>query len=115
MTEGMAERDLAGIVVAHADRIPGIQRGKLGLPESCSLRASVTAEVVEVGKSGGLSITIAGRGPLVGINGLRSTFSEVVVVGKLGKEVLEVGNSRHRCLRIVAVSIRQCGKLGSVG
>src|SRR6202453_2315966 len=115
VTEGMAERDLAGIVVAHTDRIPGVQRGKLRLPESCSLGASVIAEEVEVGQSGGLSITIACRGPLVGINGLRSTLSEVVVVGKLGKEVLEVGNSRHRCLRVVAVSIRQRGKLGSVG
>ncbi len=33
MTEGMTQRDLAGIVITHADRSPGIERGKLRLPE----------------------------------------------------------------------------------
>src|ERR1700761_6331167 len=80
MTGRMLESELAGIVVAHADGIEGVEGGELILPEMRlpASRTSIAAVEVNVGESRGRTILRTIRSPLIGVDSLGRAFTRIV-------------------------------------
>src|SRR5208337_1408146 len=91
---GMAQGELGGVVVAHADGGQGVKRGELVLPEARlpSRRASVVAVEVDVRQRSGSAVLRPVGSPFILIDGLGGAFPGVVVARHEGEDVFEVGD-----------------------
>src|ERR1700733_6319731 len=111
----MPQCDLTGVVIAHADRGQGIERGELLLPELrlIARRAAVRAVEIDIGQARRGTGAGTVRCPLIGVDGLGRALSGIVDSGHERKDMLEIWDRGDRSVRIAAIDIYQVRELAA--